>query len=337
MEQQPQADANVSDNGVSKRKKLVIYNLKQICLIFLASLSTAIAVEVFLLPSDIVIGSALGIASILDILLCSGNTNAYFSAGVWLLAINVPIFIYCFVTFRRRFAVKTLLYVVFLSVLLVSLRLLNVAPWVEQLMYGSDQKDRVIYVILGGALHGVSLPIMFSVNASTGGSDIVGIMVQRRSKKSSSTAMRAILTTNVGVVLISSIVFYLVKRNEQTAVNMFVYSVAAMFIGEIVQEWIFKGFSAALEMEVTTDKPTEMVEALQNGLKHGTTTLKVVGGFTRQERTMILCVVNKQQLTLARKIIHQVDEKAFAYVENVKEVVGKGFANKEIELDSGEM
>ena len=60
--------------------------------------------------------------------------------------------------------------------------------------------------------------------------------------------------------------------------------------------------------------------------------IKVIGGFSGQEKIMILCVIDKNQLTLARKVINSVDPNAFAYVENVREVIGKGFANKEYEL-----
>lgn len=323
-----------AENPKISQKRIVLYNLKQIALIFLAALSTAVSLELFLLPSNVVIGGALGIASILDIMLCVDSSNWYLSAGIWLVAINIPVFIYCFVRFRRRFAVKTVEYVMFLAVLLVVLRLLNLSETVESLMYGDGTKDKVIYVILGGALHGVSLPILLSVNASAGGSDIVALMVQKRSRKSSSSAMRIIMVTNIAIVLISSLVFGLVTKQTEEAVNMFVYSVAAIFICEIVQEWIFKGFSAALELEITTDKPVEMAQALQDGLKHGTTMLKVIGGFSHHEKNMIICVVNKSQLTYAKKIINQVDAQAFAYVENVKEVVGKGFANKENDLEN---
>lgn len=312
------------------------YNFKQIVLIFLAALATAASVEIFLLPSDVVVGGALGISSILDILLCTDKSKWYFSAGIWTVVVNIPIFCYCFATYRKRFAFKTMLYVVLLGIMLTSLRLLGVSEIFEKLMYGEGEKDKVIYVILGGALHGISLPIMLSVNASTGGTDIVGMIAQKRARQSSSIAMRVIMFTNIILVLASSIVLYFVRGNSADSVNMFIYSVAAMFICEIVQELIFKGFSAALELEITTDKPAEMVCALQSGLRHGTTTVKVQGGFSHTEKSLILCVIKKQQLTHARKIISQVDEHAFAYVENVKEVVGKGFANKEIELDESE-
>ena len=79
---------------------------------------------------------------------------------------------------RRRFAVKTLIYVVLLSAMILALHMLDVCSLFEQLMYGDGEKDKVIYILLGGALHGLSLPIMLSVNASTGGSDIVGLIVQ---------------------------------------------------------------------------------------------------------------------------------------------------------------
>ncbi|MCH5152414.1 MAG: YitT family protein [Clostridiales bacterium] len=316
-------------------KTSFMYNLKQILIVFCASLATAVAVEVFLLPVNALIDGALGMASILDILL-TGLSSAkwYLSAGLWLLVINIPIVIYCFFRFNRRFAVKTMLYLLFLGVELVLLRILDVAQLVKQVMSADGYTyDKVLYVIIGGALHGLSLPMLLSVNASAGGTDIVGLIVQRHSKKSSSSAMRFILLANTVVVLVSSAVYWIITKNATEAVNMFIYSLSAAFICEIVQESIFKGFSAAFELEVTTDKPDEMAEALKEGLKHGVTAVKVVGGYSHQEKTMILCVINKSQLVKARRIINKVDPQAFAYVENVKEVIGKGFANKEIELE----
>lgn len=316
-------------------KNVFWHNFKQILVIFGASLATAASMELLLLPTNVIVGGASGIASILDILLCGLDpAKWYMSAGVWIIAINVPILVYSFIRFRKRFAVKTLLYVVFLAAELIVLRVCNVAEIFKKVMVAEGEDlDKVIYVLLGGVLHGLSIPMVFSVNGSTGGSDIVGLIVQRHSKKSSSDAMRIILATNMCILFVSSLVYYFVSKDSVEAINMFIYSVAAMFIGEIVQEVIFKGFSAAVQMEITTEKREEMTEALQRELKHGTTTVKVVGGYTHQEKDMIICIVNKSQLSRARRVINQVDPQAFAYVENVKEVIGKGFANKEIEFD----
>ena len=318
-------------------KKAFLYNLKQVLIIFCASIATAIAVEVFLLPSNAIVGGVLGVSSTLEILLTKFVAYKwYFSAGIWLVAINVPIIIYCFFRYRKRFVIKTMLYVLLLAMELVVLRVFNVAQLVRDngiLATEEGVYDNVISVLLGGALHGLSLPLLLSVNASAGGTDVVGLVVQRHSKKSSSDAMRFILAANVIVIFFASIAYWIVNRKAADAVNMFIYSLSAVFVGEIVQEAIFKGFSAALELEITTDKPTEMAEALADGLKHSTTTVKVVGGYSHQEKTMILCVINRSQLVKARRIINKVDANAFAYVENVKEVIGKGFANKENELE----
>lgn len=314
-------------------KNQFLHNLKQVLIIFVAALASAVAVELLLLPCDVVVGGALGISSILDILLTTADTSKwYFSAGIWIIAINIPVIIYTFCSFRKRFAVKTMLYVLFLAAALIVLRVCNVSKYFQWVMTPKDEAiDVVLYVVLGGALHGVSLPLLLSVNASSGGSDIVGLALQRRAKKSGSDAMRAILLTNVVILLVSAIVYYIVNQDGKQAFEMFVYSIAAMFVGEIVQETIYNGFSAAIELEITTSKPAEMNEALQSELKHGTTTIKVVGGYSHQEKVMILCIINKRQLGKARRVISRVDPEAFAYVENVKEVIGFGFANKEIE------
>ncbi len=309
-------------------------DLKVIAIIFFAALCTALSVELFLLPSNVVLGGALGIASILDLLLTKSldNTLWYMSAGVWVLLINIPVLVYCFLRFRRGFALRTLLYVVLLSLFLIVLRVSNVAKLLDGIIDSNSTGDRVVYVIIGGALHGIGLPMVLSVNGSTGGSDIIGLIVQKNSKKGGSSAMRSIMFANV-VILIASSVAYGFVNGATEAVNMFIYSVAAMFVCEIVQEKIFKGYSSALELEITTDKVDEMRDALIAEIKHGVTTIRVVGGYSKCEKNMVLCVINRRQLTQARKIIHRVDPQAFAYVEIVKEVIGKGFINKEEELD----
>lgn len=319
-----------------KKQNSFAYNFKQVLIIFLSSLATAVSLEVFLIPSEVVIGGALGISTVLDFVLSQQLADKwYFSIGIWLFVINIPFFVYCFAHFNKRFSYKTLLYVLLLSVELIAMRLFDVATLFENLMYpNGESHDKIIFVILGGALHGLSLPMLLSVNASAGGTDIVGLIVQRNSKRSSSDAMRVIQLANLGVVILASVVFGFVNNSTSQAVNMFVYSIGAMFVCEIVQEEMFKGFSSAVELEITTEHPDEMILALQQQLKHGVTRIKVTGGYSHTEKSLILCVINKSQLVHARKIINEIDATSFAYVEHVREVIGKGFANKEIELDS---
>lgn len=319
-------------------KQRVKFEIKQWLTIVFAAFLAAFAMEIFLIPSQIVVGGVSGIASVVDILFASDG-RWYFSAGVWVFVLDLPIFIYCFVKYRKRFAFKTMTYVTVMAVLLLLFRLTNLAEILHTVITDKDSSNnKVVYALLGGALQGLCLPLMLSVNASTGGSDVVGLMLQQREKASSSESMRAILIFNFAIVVLSSIATYFVlDYNAAVAVEMFVYSVASMFVCEIVQEMVFRGFSAAIELEITTDYPTEMAEALREKLKHGISYMKIEGGYSHKIKTMVVCVINKRQLTRARRIIAEVDSNAFAYVESVREVIGKGFTNKEHDLHKENM
>ena len=301
--------------------------------IFVAALVSAISLEVFLFPSGTIAGSSTGVSGILDMVLTKLDPSKwYMSAGIWTFLINLPICIYLYLKYNKSFARRTFFYIVSLSAILVLLRLIGVANLFNSFINKGEDPDKVVYVLVGGALRGICLPLVLTRNASTGGSDIVGLLLQRNATKGSSGAMRAILMVDVAVITVGAIAMGIVTDQGTVAFNMFVYSMTAVFISEIVQERIYRGFSSAVELEITTDKPQEMIDALQRELKHGTTSVKVTGGFSGQDKTMILCVIGKNQLTLARKVINKVDPSAFAYVENVREVIGKGFANREYDI-----
>lgn len=308
-------------------------DLLDFIVIFVAALVSAISLEVFLFPSGCIAGSSTGIAGVLDMLVTGLDSSKwYMSAGVWTFVINLPICIYLFFAVNKSFAKRTFFYIASLSTILILFRLLGVANIVNQFINQDQGLDKVVYVLVGGALRGICLPLVLTRNASTGGSDVVGLIVGRNATKGSSGAMRAILLVDIAVITLGAGAVWVFTGQGGEAFNMLVYSVTAVFVSEIVQERIYRGFSSAIELEITTDKPQEMIDALQSQLKHGTTSITVTGGFSGQEKTMILCVIAKNQLTLARRVINQVDPSAFAYVENVREVIGKGFANREYDL-----
>lgn len=298
--------------------------------ILLASVATAVALELFLIPSNVVLGGATGIASVLDII--TGD-KLYLSAAVWIVLVNVPIIISCYILFSNRFATRTLIYVVLLAVVLFVLRITKVAELLGLYDAAFDVSNRVVFTIIGGGLYGVSLPLMMNVNSSTGGSDIVALVVQRRKDSTSGDSMRYVLIVNGCVVLASALAIFFVFQDTEMAVTTFVYSIVALFISEIVQETIFHGFSAAIELQITTTKPQEVTEALYSEIKHGATLMKVKGAFSKEDKTVVVCVINRHQLSRARRVIRKCDEGAFAYVENVREVIGHGFKNKELEIE----
>ena len=242
------------------KKYSFTYNLKQFCIILASAFLLAFSLEGFLLPHGIIIGGVSGISSLLDVVL--SQDAWYMSAGVWVVALNLPILVFCFVKMPRRFAFKTMIYVVLLGAMLVVFRLIGLSAFLAKCLFTDGSPDRVICTIIGGALHGFSLPLMLSISGSTGGSDILGMLYQRKGNRSGNQSMRFVLLFNMLIVAVSCVVVYLVSKDMSRAVNMLIYSVTTIAIGEIVQETVFKGYSAALEIEVTTDHPQEMASAL---------------------------------------------------------------------------
>lgn len=316
----------LEDTTMTKNKMLK--SIKMWSKIALASLTYAVAVELFLFPSTVVVGGATGLATLLDIFL---TDSIWLSTGVFVLAINIPVLIYCYAVHHRRLAIKTTGYVTLLALFLILLRVFDLGATVHTLLGGDSASNKMLYTLVGGALSGLSLPIMLSVGGSTGGSDIAGMVLQRSKKFSSTDSIRAIFFANIGLLFGGSVVMYFVSGME-SAINLFIYSTVGIVVNEIVHERVFHGFSSAIEIEITTTKPQEMADALMDKLKHSVTFVKAVGGYTGTEKTIVLCVIYKRQLTLARRIISRIDDKAFAYVENVREVIGLGFANKEDHL-----
>ena len=120
--------------------------IKNIVVILFAALCSAVSLELFLIPSDVVIGGASGISSILDILFTNNMDSSlwYLSAGVWVFAINIPVIIYCFVSLRKGFALRTLLYVAFMSAMLIVLRITNVSHLVDSVINSNNAGDKVV-------------------------------------------------------------------------------------------------------------------------------------------------------------------------------------------------
>lgn len=312
------------------KKIKTMRNIKDFAIVFCASLISAVALELFLIPSHAIVGGASGIAILLDLVT---DDVLYFSPGIWIVAINIPILIYCFMRLKRRFAVKTLVYVVCLGGLLFLFRATHLAELLKTDGAVDNVSNRVVFTLIGGGLQGVSLPLMISVNASTGGTDIVGLILQKRKRKTGSQSMRYILLSNVVILIVASIIVGVVNGDVEQGITVFVYSIAAMFVAELVQEQIYHGFSSAYELEVTTSKVEEVSEALKEELKHGVTIFKGEGGYSRQDKFVITCVINRRQVTRAKKVVRQADPESFAYVVSVREVVGLGFSNKDAEIE----
>ena len=110
-----------------------------------------------------------------------------------------------------------------------------------------------------------------------------------------------------------------------------VLSAFESYIESKTNETITNGFQSATEFRIITDKPEEMSDALMKVLSRGITALPAKGMYTKEEHTMLLCVVSRRQVPIFRKVIKQIDPDSFVVMSKVAQVWGLGFYTQELQ------
>ncbi len=295
--------------------KKINSNIKVLGIIVLSALIRAVGVSLFMLPNRIIVGGVLGIAGILQ--LCFPEAFI-FQASLWLVFLNLPLLIISFFKLGKVWTLRTTANVFCTAIFMFLIDYFNLANLLDTV----TQSNKVLYAIIGGVMFGCALPMMLSIQGSTGGTDILALLFGR---KSSTNVMRSILA--VAVITIFAGTFILQD------INVFVFSLVSLFCSEMVEEQIYRGYSSAICLEVITERPVEVANAFMTELHHGVTSIDIMGMYSLTNKTQIICVMNKRQVTHARKLLRSIDTGAFAYILPVHEVVGRGFVNKEIELE----
>lgn len=288
--------------------------LNMILMIVLSACLRAIGVQLFLLPNEILVDGAMGIAGTLDLLF----DQNIFCAAYWLLFINLPLLIAAYFKIGKKLALKTALNVFLTALFMFLIDYFNLPEIIDV----AEAQHKVLYAIIGGAMFGLALPLMLSIQGSTGGSDIVVMLIRR---PSSTTLMRLNLFISFATVAVGALILQ--------SIEILVFSVVTLFCSQVTEEQIFRGYSTAVALEIVTEKPEELSQRLIKELNHGVTAVSITGMYSLTNKTQLVCVINRRQLSLARKIMRETDANAFAYAIRVKEVIGRGFVNKEEDFE----
>ena len=149
-----------------KRKFNIVFS------IVIAAFLRAVALELILLPNDILVGGAIGLAGVIG-----WTTGLTDFTGLFLLAINIPLLIVASIKTDKNFVIKTTVCVVLMAIFMELIALTDLAQVIGTAV---TDETKVLFALLGGALCGISLPLTLSVQASTGGSDIVTVILQKQ-------------------------------------------------------------------------------------------------------------------------------------------------------------
>ncbi|NMC53477.1 MAG: YitT family protein [Chloroflexi bacterium] len=275
------------------------HNLQDYLLIFLGSLVQALAMRLFLVPALLVSGGISGLAQVI-------NYFTDWSIGIMVLIGNLPLFLLGWRYLGgRRFATRTLWAIVIFSVLT------DLLAWVIPPAGVTD--DLVLNSLYGGLVFGVGLGLVYRGKGTSGGSDILGLILYRR-KGISMT--QAYLLTDAITVLAGGLAW-----NWELAL----YGMVVIYVSGIAAELASEGLGTLRTAMIVTNMPEEISARVMEVLERGVTILPGTGAYTHQSRPVLYCVITRSEVNQLKELVREVDAKAFMVIGQAHEALGEGF------------
>lgn len=273
--------------------------------ILLSSIVRAIGIHSFIIPNNFAPGGVTGLAAILEYL-------TGINAGLWLFVANIPLLIVAFIFVRKSFAFKTTLALLLSSAFLYLLQFMRFPTLV-----GQNTGDRILFALAGGLLGGFGIAILLKVGGSSGGTDIIATIIQR---KLSATNVAWFIFALDSTVVIASFFVY------DFSIIPVLLAFVEMFASSKVIEMILQGLKAAIKFEVVTSNPEELSQEIISKINRGVTMCEVKGMYTHENKGLLICIVRKRQVSQFRAILKNYPD-SFAYISSTSEVMGMGFNN----------
>lgn len=176
------------------------------------------------------------------------------------------------------------------------------------------ENDYVIAVTFGGVLLGFGFGLVIKYGGTSGGTDIP---VKILNKKLKMPISLSIYITDGIIILLGVIIFF-----TDYGVNSGLYAIITVYISGVVADQVVMGRISKKAVQIITDKPDEIKEAIYEKILRGVTEVKIKGGYTKKEKTMLITVITKQEYYIVKNIVATIDEYAFVYVTSATEIHG---------------
>jgi len=283
---------------INIKKYLNYKTIRTHLIITFGLLLTAIAWTAFLIPAKITGGGITGVSTL--IFYASG-----FPLGISYLIINSILILFAIKILGRDFGVKTVFSVIVMSALFSVLQQYITKPIVN---------DTFLSTVIGGILGGAGIGIVFSQGGSTGGTDIIAMIINKYRNISPG---RIILYIDVFIIASSYLIFQSLEK--------IVYGYVAMGITSYTIDLLFTGSKQSVQIFIFSKKYNEIAERIGKEVQRGVTIIDGKGWYTGEQTKILLVMVKKPEASQIFRIIKEMDKDAFMSVNNVMGVYGKGF------------
>lgn len=282
-------------NATSMREYVVKY-----ALVALGSALFAAGFQFFLYPNSIIVGGVSGIAMIINYLVG-------LPVGIMTIVLNIPLFIIAWKHFGGKFIISSLVGMLLSSVLVDVLAVIDYSP----------TDDMLLACLIGGAIKGLGLGLIYYAGATTGGTDIIAKFVRLRFPYINFGTI--VLLTDAVIIIAFAAIF--------DRVEAAMYAVIAMFVVSKVIDLVLYGIDNSSVCYIISENSEQLIKDITDKLHRGVTILSGEGAYSHKDKQVLLCVIKRTQIADIRKIIKNIDENAFFIVSDAKNVFGKGFGD----------
>ncbi|MGI6679527.1 MAG: YitT family protein [Dehalobacterium sp.] len=265
---------------------------RDILLIILGSIFVALSINVFIMPNHFVAGGISGLAIMT-------NHFTSWSVGLLIALYNIPIMIWARKELTIRFIVYTLLAIALQSVML------------EYITPTTYTNDPLLAGIFGGVLMGVGAGTIIRQSGSSGGMDVVGIVLRKKLGISVGTVSSL---SNLVIISVAALIFGLEPA---------MYTIISILITGLSVDLVQKGLNTRLTAMIVSNASNEIKEAIMTQLNRGVTLIHGRGGFEDVDKDIIFCVVNQFELPRLKEFVTNIDANAFMTISQTTEVLGR--------------
>lgn len=270
--------------------------LKNYLMIMVGITILAIGINVYYSPQHLVTGGISGLAIILDYV---------FRIPLWLtnVIVNIPLFIVGIKIKGMDFAKKSIFGAAFVSV----------ALWYTSFI-PPVQSDLLISSVFGGLFVGTGVGLVLRSSASTGGTDLLAIIIKHYLKK---IPINQIMMCIDGMIIVVGLFVFGVEKA--------MYALISIFIVSKVVNTLVEGVNYSKEVHIISEKSSEIAQELMKHLNRGITSINGKGVYTGKSKDILYIVCSTEELIELQRIVKEVDTEAFIIINDVREVVGRGF------------
>ena len=282
-----------SEVKVKSKKELVFDYLKKIFFWVLGTFIVAIALQVFLLPNKIIDGGVIGISMMVSYI-------TQYNLGLLIFCINIPFILLALKSLGKKFIINTFVATAMLS--LATNLAVNLKPATD---------DLLLATVFGGILLGLGVGFILRNNASLDGTEMLSIVLSKRFK-----------IVSVGELLMGMNLFIYSAAGFLLGWERAMYSILTYFVASKVIDTVLEGLDKSKSVRIVSDFSQEIGESIMKELDTSVTYMKTKGGYSKQEKILTFCVVNKFDIPKLKEVVHSVDPRAFIVTEDVHEVEG---------------